>query len=225
MTPQELVTHLPDPSSLHRVVQAIAALDVVMSSDWEERYFSFDPTWDDGEEYASMRNGSGDSYHIVFSDRGVVIRGFDHESDLSPWARADGQVVGAILDGFPPALQSVIDEPAFNAPEGDEEGGADAGGPVELTFCFWCVAEDDEWACGTATDDGGAAELLSVPLGAAPVAYRSFARDYYEVELGDEVDAVYRHDPMTAAMIAALNADADVGDVLAELEEIGYPIS
>lgn len=231
MTPQELAARLPDPTTLHRVSLAVAALDVVMSSDWEERYFAFDPTWDDGEEYASMANGSGDSYHIVFSDQGVVIRGFDHESDLSPWARVDQRVDPAILDGFPAALRSVVEEPAFNAPEGEDVDGDGAdpvgdldAGPVELTFCFWCVAPDDVWAAGSVTDDGGAAELLTVVLDGTPRGYRSFAADYYEVELGDEVDAVFDHVPMTAAMIHALNPEADVDDVLGELDEIGYPV-
>jgi hypothetical protein len=226
MTPKELAARLPGPTTLHRISLAIAALDVVMSSDWEERWFSFDPTWDDGEEYASMANGSGDSYHIVFSDRGVVVRGFDHESDLSPWARDDQRVEPTILDGFPSALRSVIDEPAFNAPEADDDDvpGSDLDdGPVELTFCFWCVAPDDEWCAGSVADDGGAAELLAVVLDGTPEGYRSFAADYYEVELGDAVDAVFGHEPMTAAMIHALNPEADVRDVLAELEEIGYP--
>lgn len=220
MTPQEIATRLPEPTALHRVSLAIAALDVVMSSDWEERYFAFDPTWDEGEEYASMSNGSGDSYHIVFSDHGVVVRGFDHESDLSPWARDDERVDPSILTAFPPALQGVIDEPAFNAEDGDE----DADGPSELTFCFWCLADDDVWRAGTVDDDGGAADLLAVVLDATPAGYRVFAADYYEAALGDEVDAVYRHEPMTPDMIHALNPEADVTDVLTELEEIGYPI-
>ena len=228
MTPQDLAARLPDPASLHRISSAIAALDVVMSSDWEERYFSFDPMWDDGEEYASMSNGSGDSYHIVFSDKGVVIRGFDHESDLSPWSRADERIDPAILDGFPPALQSVIDEPAFNAPEADEDDESEidwsAGPQIELTWCFWCLAPDDVWCTGSATDDGGATDMLAVVLDGTPRGYRSFAADYYEVELGDEVDAVFDHVPMTAAMIHALNPEADVDDVLGELEEIGYPV-
>ncbi|MFE4802065.1 hypothetical protein ACFRFL_45945 [Streptomyces sp. NPDC056708] len=34
----------------------------------------------DGEEMASMRNGSGDEYSIVFSAAGAYVRGFDHET-------------------------------------------------------------------------------------------------------------------------------------------------
>lgn len=37
-----------------------------------------------GEQMASMRNGSGDAYSIVFSPAGAFIRGFDHESAMSP---------------------------------------------------------------------------------------------------------------------------------------------
>ena len=231
-TPRQLAQRLPDPRDVHRIALAIAALDVVLCSDWEERCFLFDPTWDDGEEYASMRNGAGDSYHIVFSDAGVVIRGFAHESDLSPWARDGGDVAPGVLDDFPPPLRYVIDEPAFNASDEDPDAALEELGrgegwtdpPIELTCCFWCVAPDDVWCAGPVTDDGGAAELLAVVLHGGPDGYRDFARDYYEVELGAEVDAVYRHEPMTAAMIEAINPAADASDVLTELAEIGYPV-
>jgi hypothetical protein len=32
---------------------------------------------------ASMRNGSGDAYSIVFSSHGAFIRGMEHESPMS----------------------------------------------------------------------------------------------------------------------------------------------
>jgi len=38
-----------------------------------------------------MRNGSGDAYSIVFGPLGVIIRGFDHESPMSP-ARHGGEL-------------------------------------------------------------------------------------------------------------------------------------
>jgi hypothetical protein len=47
-------------------------LDAIMSPEWEWRYYSFDSRWGPGEEMASMRNGSGDAYSIVFSSAGRV---------------------------------------------------------------------------------------------------------------------------------------------------------
>ena len=79
----------------------IAALDAVLSPEWGYRYFSFDPHWAAGKRMASMRNGSGDVYFVVFSAEGTVARGFDHDSELSPWARDDGKVAPGILGSLP----------------------------------------------------------------------------------------------------------------------------
>ncbi|GGV05405.1 hypothetical protein GCM10010502_70370 [Kitasatospora aureofaciens] len=42
-----------------------------------------------------MRNGSGDEYSIVFAPAGVYLRGFDHESPMSPYAE-DGVWPGVV---------------------------------------------------------------------------------------------------------------------------------
>jgi hypothetical protein len=34
---------------------------------------------------ASMRNGSGDEYFILFDEHAATIKGFDHETSMSPW--------------------------------------------------------------------------------------------------------------------------------------------
>lgn len=65
-------------------------LDAILGPDWERRYCSFHGRWADGEEMASMRNGSGDEYTIVFSAAGACVRGFCHESSMSPYVN-DGE--------------------------------------------------------------------------------------------------------------------------------------
>ena len=42
-------------------------LDVILSPEREYRYHSYDAHWASAEEMASMSNGSGDEYSIVFS--------------------------------------------------------------------------------------------------------------------------------------------------------------
>jgi hypothetical protein len=63
----------------------MAVLDAVLSPSWESRYFSFDRRWAPTEELASMRDGCGNEYSIVFTPAGAFARGFDHESPLSPY--------------------------------------------------------------------------------------------------------------------------------------------
>jgi hypothetical protein len=82
----EVAAALPGPEELLRRSQALAMCDAILSPAWEDRYYSFDAAWspERGERAASMRNGSGDEYSIVFSPAGVFVRGLDHEAPDSP---------------------------------------------------------------------------------------------------------------------------------------------
>jgi hypothetical protein len=71
----EVARALPDVVTLQRRSQALAVLDAIMSPEWEWRYYSVGSRWAPGEEMASMRNGSGDAYSIVFSVAGRVRSG------------------------------------------------------------------------------------------------------------------------------------------------------
>jgi hypothetical protein len=217
MSARSVAARLPAPTVLERTSLAIAALDAVMSPDWDMRYYSFDPRWSPDERMASMRNGSGDSYNIVFGPAGWVVRGFDHESDLSPWGRPDGSVAPGILDEFPAALRSAIDEPAFRT----------EGGPVtDLTFCAWRLPGDEAWSAGPVDDVGGSAEwLLDVVLDGAPEGYQRFAAEYYEVDVpADVVAAFYALRPADGALVTSLGVEVDVTTVLTELREMSYPV-
>ena len=92
MTSAMIAARLPSPVELERLSISIAALDAVLSPEWQYRYFSFDPMWDGEQRLASMRNGCGDEYQIVFSEPGTAVRCFWHESPLSPWIRDDGSL-------------------------------------------------------------------------------------------------------------------------------------
>jgi hypothetical protein len=57
--------------------KALAMLDAILSPEWEYRYYSCNGKWAPGETMASMRNGSGDGYFILFNGHGAAIKGFD----------------------------------------------------------------------------------------------------------------------------------------------------
>jgi hypothetical protein len=215
MTSATIAARLPSPVELARLSISIAALDSVLSPEWQYRYFSFDPIWGEKQRLASMRSGSGDSYQIVFSELGTVVRCFWHESALSPWGREDNSLAPGLLDGFPPELQFVINEPAFRT-EGMPS--------TDLTFCSWRLAGQEHWETGTNSDDGGASELLEVVLDGTERAYLRHAREYFEVNAPrDAVAAFFRHEPVGAEHVRALNPAADPIDTLAEVRMTGYP--
>lgn len=200
---------LPDLEGFVRLTQALAALDAVMAPDWQDRYFSFNARWGDGEQMASMRNGSGDDWFALISDAGIALVGLAHE--------APSFVVGApqpwVFDELPNVFHAnVRDEPAFDA--------------ANTTFCVWRLASDSAWSCGVEGEvDDGSSDLLWI-LAGDPQQYVAFAENYYEVDLSPvDVEAVYRHEPLTAERAQRLNPDVDWEALKVELDEIAFPYS
>lgn len=136
---------------------------------------------------ASMRNGSGDEYFILFNPHGAIIKGFAHESSMSPWASGTNQVWPGVLDQVPSEFQAFLSEPAFSV--------------SETTFCIWRRVEDDSWLTGhieypEGEDSDGSEELLFA-LDGDPKSYQEFAEEYYEraVDFGS-VTAICEHRPL-----------------------------
>jgi hypothetical protein len=195
---------------------SLAALDAILSPEWQWRYFSFDGSWGPNEEMASMRNGSGDEYSIVFADAGVYIRGFDHESPLSPWAQPNLQVVSGLVDEVPPTLRHQVHEPAFSL----------EGIPC-ITVCLWREHLESSWSYGVPSDpdlrleDGGASWLFT-ELNGAPATYTTFAAEYYEIEVDEaDVAAVFNRLSIDQRLVQRLNGDADYTVVRDELVSLG----
>ncbi|WP_282204016.1 hypothetical protein [Kitasatospora fiedleri] len=222
----ELIRRLPDTPAVLARCRALAMLDAVLSPDWADRYYSCDSGWAPGEVMASMRNGSGDSYSIVFTEQGAFALGFDHESALSPYRCDAREPWPGLLDEVPEAFRAQLEEPAFR----DEDG------VLEATVCFWRERADTAWRTGDLApapdggdrdggdQDGGAARLFDLLLDGSPEAYRDFAEEYYEVDVDlDAVRHVHALRPLTAALVRALNPELDLADLADDIAEIGYP--
>ncbi len=216
MTVTHLAARLPAIETVRRWSQSLAVLDAIVSRDWQHRYFSFDAHWAADQEMASMRNGSGDEYSITFAPVGAFVRGFDHESNMSPYARSPMAVWPGVVDSVPGEFAEFVAEPAFS----------DDGVP-RVTVCSWRRADEDTWRHGPvrfprAADPDGA-DWLFEQLDGRPETYRSFAASYYEIDLGlDAVAAVYRHEPVSDALLSALNPKLSQSSLASDLDEIGY---
>jgi hypothetical protein len=215
----DVAVRLPDIAVLRDRCRALAMIEAIVSPRWEYRYYFFDAAWSPGAETASMTNGQGDAYSIVFSPPGAFIRGFDHESPMSP--ASTGDLWPGLIDTVPADFDAQINEPAFSY-----------DGRLDATFVLWRQASDDRWRTGTiefppyggyrASPDG--AEMLTILCDPSPDTYLSFAADYYETALDPAaVGHVWALRPLDDAIVAALNPDLALADLQHDIEVIGYP--
>ncbi|MEV6263306.1 hypothetical protein AB0M42_21495 [Streptomyces sp. NPDC051784] len=114
----------------------MAVLETAIADDPRYCHYTFDATWGTCEEAALMENGSGDDFSVLFASAGVLIRGFDHESAMSPYGRDDEQAWPGVIDEVPAALRPLLDEPVFC------DKGIDA---PRVTACLWREADDTAW--------------------------------------------------------------------------------
>jgi len=205
---------LPDVDRLLALLQALAALDAIMSPDeWDARYYSFNSKWSRGEQMGSMRNGSGDEFFALFNRAGCFIKGFAHDYPMTPYRSQPPQLWPGVLDGVPDDFSSGLNEPAFSM--------------NDVTFCIWRRYRDSSWSRGPVdfpvNDDPDGSEYLLKMLDGEPATYCQFAEDYFETTVPIEsVCHIYEHAPLTDDIVASLNADAKLKDIKKDLAEIGY---
>ena len=217
MTILDVATTLPEITVLAGRCQALATLDAIMSPDPEFRYYGFTCRWAPGQRCASMDNGSGDAWSIVFCPDGAFIRGFAHESAMSP-AVNDEQLWPGLVDTVPDEFAEFVDEPAFSYE-----------GTLEATVCLWRRYGDDRWHTGDITfpdgaDPDGAHHLFAILIGDAVEAYRGFAEDNYGTTIDvTAVDHIVALRPLTDDIVQRLNPDITLADLADDLAEIGYP--
>ncbi len=196
-----------------KICISIAILDEILSPDWESRHHSFDPKWGEGLLMASMRNGSGDDWFMGFAAAGVFMKGFAHESKMSPFAHEPPKLWPGMYDGVPNASLGFRNEPAFE--------------PDAATYCFWWERAQPGWRTGVkefprGDDPDGSREQLAI-LGGDPETYREFAAEYYEREVPKgAIEAIYAHERITTKLVAQLNDEADAKIVIASAKAAGY---
>jgi hypothetical protein len=220
MAVDEVARRLPGIAQVRDRSRALAMLDAILCPQWGWRYYSFDAHWGPGLELASMRNGCGDEYSIVFSPAGAYLRVFDHESPMSPWRDLQApRPWPGVLESVPQVFRACVEEPAF----------ALQGVPA-VTACLWRQAGDDRWHAGKVIapsdreDPDGAGWLLELLLEDSPDGYRQFAEEYYEVAVDTAaVAAVYAMQPLTRHLVATLNPDRSLAELAEDLPTIGYP--
>ena len=208
------ILSLPTIDTLKKLTQSLAMLDAIIMREWDYRYYSFNSKWADGEQMASMRNGEGDGWFCGFGRAGAFLKGFDHESEMSPWSMETPKVWPGVLESVPEDFKSFAAEPAFSM--------------EDTTFCIWRGIQDAQWSTGKISypdgdDPDGSMWMLSI-LDQSSGTYKAWAEDYYEHPISlSAVQQIYRHLPLTQELARELNATVDFESVLADAAEIDYP--
>ena len=161
-----------------------------------------------------MRDGSGNEWFCVFCEVGAFLKGFDHESPMSPWNFDPKQVWPGVLDEVPAEFKRFEVEPAFSMDN--------------TTFCIWRSDNNDVWHRGHIEfpsgydDPDGSADLLSI-LEGDPQQYKLWAESYYERSVPLElVEHIYQHKELTEDVIRGLNPECDLETLASDMAEIGY---
>jgi hypothetical protein len=215
-TARVVAAKLPAIPVVRRVSQAVAMLDAVLMPQGWLRYYSFAAEWTgSGWALAHMRNGQGDDYLVAFTPEGAFIKGFAHESAMSPWTFHPPHPWPGMTETVPAEFAACFHEPAFSM--------------EDTTFCIWRRNQDPAWQTAfIAYPDSpyadGAGELLHLLVDPRPAAYQAWAEDYYQrpVDLA-AVARVYDLRLLTPRLVAALNPERALEELLPEQREIGYP--
>ncbi|MEU2955930.1 hypothetical protein [Streptomyces xanthochromogenes] len=179
---------------------------------------AFASNWRAGVDLASMDNGSGDQYAVVFDPAGVFLYGFDHESDATPWRESPRAHWPGLLEGLPSSLAHYAAAPEF---------GFD--GFFDATVCAWREKHAEAWECGpvvfAADESDGADWLFGLLADGSAEAYVGFAEDYFEQAIDrDAVAAVLARAPLSRRTVTSLSSTADFEAVAAQARTLGYAI-
>lgn len=197
----DLLSSIPD---IRRTTQSLAMLDAILCPDWDCRYYSFNRDWGAGQEMASMRNGSGDHWFILFDATGAALKGYAHE------LIKDAQLAQRIQCEVPKDFSGFLSEPAFTM--------------QDVTFCYWRRASDSSWSkISSAQSEDGSDKMLAL-LTSGPSGYKEWAENYFEVPVDlQSVSTVFAHQPLTESLVLALQPGSDLHFANEQAQEIGYP--
>ncbi|MBX7163867.1 MAG: hypothetical protein K1X49_09230 [Saprospiraceae bacterium] len=237
------ISKIPDIEGLKKLCKALATLDTIICREWELRYYSYDKNWDTtkGEEYFSMRDGSGDEFQILFCKEGSVINGQAHESEMCNWTeveikpktlkekitnvfgKKESELVQTIWKGVVDDLPTEFHEFIFGEPVKSKG----------TTFCIWRKHNDIKWNIGNIEFPkdkyGDGSEDLIYILDNDPKTYRKWAMEYFDETFEEHkldlelVQHIYDNKPLTKEIILKINPHLDdFQELKKELDEIGY---
>lgn len=192
------VSFIPNLDDVYKTCQSLAAIEAILMQEWEYRYFSFNDSWDTNQSMASMRDGSGSHYYMLFDQQLKSCIGKLYVKSLNAMNLSGVKELVALKD--------FMQEPAF---ENDI-----------ATIYFYKTSDNSTWQ--------SIPSLNNIPflgfLTNNEKAYIPWAESYYEVEINTlPVIQIFNYQPITTTIINQLNHDCCISTLKDDLNEIGYP--
>jgi hypothetical protein len=185
---------------LVRITKAISVLDAIISPEWEYRYYSFNSKWSKDESMASMRDGQGNCWFLLITEKGMILSG--HIKGQKSELNLQEGVPNLFIDNF-------WNEPAFMNDEAN--------------FIAWKLDTDKCWSFKYGTDNTIGVQNIINLLRGNPEDYKEFAQEYYEKELDIKiVKQIYTGEKITIDMLQDLNNEITLNEIENDLREIGY---
>jgi hypothetical protein len=144
------------------------------------------------------------------------MKGFAHESEMSPYRTNPPTPWPGLFGGVPAQFASSLQEPAFDIPS--------------TTFAVWRLAVDAKWHIGSVKfpndhDDDGSQVLLG-RLVVPSDEFTDWLTENYEADVDAAVvAAVFEHQPLTKDQLRTLQPSAELADLQRAVVETGYPVN
>jgi hypothetical protein len=209
------LSELPAIDALRKRLQQMAALEAVFSVRYGTADHEFHPKWKRSEQMGAIKNGSGDELFAHFTPAGCFIKGFAHESVMTPFRTTPPTLWPGLFASVPSDLSASLNEPAFDIPA--------------TTFVVWRRANDREWH----TDEiefpshyfGDGSQDLLADLIVSASDYTEWLEENYELEVDAGIVAsVYNNHPLTDAQLCTLNPSGKLAEMIQAVQQTGYPL-
>jgi hypothetical protein len=207
---------LPGIDAIRLRLQQMSALEAVLAIEYGTPEYEFHPKWQPSEQLGAIKNGSGDELFAHFTPSGCFIKGFAHESIMTPYRTKPPSLWPGLLSSVPAVFASSLNEPAFDIPS--------------TTFVVWRLAADPVWHTDEIEfpdhnfGDGSQELLVRITMGASEFA--EWLAENYETEIdGDIVDHVFQNRPLTDTQLQAINSSAVIFALRRAVQETGFSLS
>jgi len=173
-------------------------LEAIISPEWEYRYFSYDSSWSEDEEMASMRDGEGNTWFTVFKKDIIFYKCISKDDGFIENYKDIKQMI-------PEKFNNFINEEAFHT-------------NVATKILIY---DDKKWLEFGKSNVTHIIDLKTIQHWEA-IDYKNWADKYYEIDLDlTSIQNIFTH-VIDEDIITSLNIELCFNDIKHEIEEIGY---